>query len=145
VLSISAVSSWNFSGGEIVRWLINKFLKVCICILGSLAGLSLTGCPVAYGPSPDTNIHGAVVRHRDREPIKGIRVFVEETDDNQLTCENGLYSIMVHRYTGDVTVIAEDIDGPENGGYFETATETIFISPDQRIRVDFRLEEKEEE
>lgn len=77
-----------------------------------------------YGtPYVKINVSGKVT-DMNGQPIKGIRVSIKNGESPSrpaLTQDDGKYSIeelMTGFGTEDITVLAEDIDGPENGGEF---------------------------
>jgi putative lipoprotein (rSAM/lipoprotein system) len=125
------------------KWL--KFLEATLLSVLSL----LTGCDdlpihinnpmVEYGmPHADFVLQGTVTRAGgNRQPIPNIRVVRPYDPDNLLapgdtvyTDEQGKFVIGFDDYeffnnsTSKYRLNAEDIDGPENGGQFQSATVT---------------------
>jgi putative lipoprotein (rSAM/lipoprotein system) len=150
----------------------NKFL------LGLLALLGFSGCEfltddgdgddgggvLMYGPVRIGFVVKGAVTDAGEKPLEGIRVVLKvhdefETDDYAKSARDTVYTDEKGGFeTTRVpenpllwTLIAEDIDGPENGGEFESRSEDFRINEsldfeEGRLvkRIDFTLTEKEE-
>lgn len=96
---------------------------------------SLVGCerdiPVMYGvPSADYEMKGKVL-DADGDPIKGIKIEVQtyiatpeaRTIARKFSLDDGTYDINVSTFpVNKLRIIAQDVDGAENGGEFEEKT-----------------------
>ncbi len=112
-----------------------KLLVRLLALLGFSAALPACegmgqdeyGCPWS-----EFSLKGKVTDARNN-PIPGIRVEMSSKYENAyaLTDMHGLFLLDysgVYRPVGDVAVTATDIDGPDNGGEFESRTETLTIT-----------------
>ncbi len=138
-----------------------KLLVRLLALLGFSAALPACegmgqdeyGCPWA-----EFSLKGKVTDARNN-PIPGIRVEMSSKSGNAyvLTDIDGLYVLdygSVNRLVGGITVTAADTDGPDNGGDFESRTETLSITDDDytgaggwfqgkaEAKLDFMLEPK---
>lgn len=127
----------------------------------TLCGISLT-CTACYAPPNVTEFHdmphfeGIVVSEDTGLPVENIRVAVELEESGFVLMEtttdgSGRYSLNEgHTHSIDfpltsVNVVAEDTDGPGNGGEFATAVKNISIEgkgQEESIGVDFNLKPK---
>ena len=73
-------------------------------------------------PSPFDDISGQVVDRKTDTPIKGIEVSVRGTDIKTTTDSNGSFYIDQY-FTSSVEIQAKDIDGAENGDYYNSSEE----------------------
>ncbi len=86
------------------------------------------GCPWA-----EFSVKG-LVTDTEKNPIEGIRIVIEAEKQERFTVvtgSDGRYALTERpagTVTGNVTVTADDIDGPENGGVFASRSETLSIS-----------------
>jgi putative lipoprotein (rSAM/lipoprotein system) len=104
-------------------------------------------------------VDGTVKSENDEEPIPGIKVSVKDTPPSfydsksyitsTSTDSGGAFSIRYGLYNGDwydelFTLTFEDIDGPDNGGLFQTKTETInWVDRKEIINVHLEKEDGE--
>ncbi len=115
--------------------LIYRYICIALgAILGSGCSDSTSPDPVEYGPMPEYGVPSGTVhasgRVLDNEgtPVQGIQVSVEfalpDTTDaqgNWAIDQNSTYIPCSDGQT-DCLVEAEDIDGPDNGGTYPTAS-----------------------
>lgn len=106
-----------------------RIIQILIAPLIALFGsFSLLGCPV-YGPTFNFLISGTVMDAATSNAIQGIRVKLLEgtnTTDQELTDIHGNYSLsFMSNNNDDTLIIAEDIDGTNNGGQFQPATNSL--------------------
>ncbi len=105
---------------------IKKLNRLMAFVLGVLGFSSLMGCG-AYGcPSADFDISGRVVNESD-EAIEGIEVQLPDAWANasDTTNADGDYAIKTFGFPdSEITVVAVDIDGEENGLY---ASDTVKV------------------
>jgi len=106
------------------RKILSRIFRV---ISVSAASLILPACYAAYGmpPSDVSIIRGNVVSKGTREPIPGIKVFIEETEVGDYTGERGDFYFNVETIQDSYKLKVEDIDGPANGGTFKERTLTL--------------------
>ena len=119
-----------------------KLLRYILVLLGFSSTLAACdGCGRAeYGsPHADFAVKGKVTAAETGDPVKGIKVTLENTDNiyywndsSQLeayTDDQGNYAISAsaHSAIGIHTIKTEDVDGEANGGYFAPATETVAV------------------
>ncbi|MDR0798865.1 MAG: radical SAM-associated putative lipoprotein [Dysgonamonadaceae bacterium] len=120
--------------------IIKNFDRLILLLLGILG---LTNCdidmPVEYGsPTGEYQITGTVTNGETGKPIPQIQI-VRSLDpdfdvrpDTLYTNEEGKYIIYMHGLNTPVNLKFEDIDGEENGGYFQSKTlETAVTKKDQ--------------
>lgn len=118
----------------------NSIIKLFRIVLASLGFVSaITACRVEYGcPHADFQLKGNVTDENDA-PIKGIRVAVSAEYPNPditgprdtiYTDEKGQYILMNDNFYNfhKVHLKFEDVDGPENGGEFETVEKDVSVS-----------------
>ncbi len=139
-------------------------LKIIAWIL-TLCGISLT-CTACYGVPHDNyrmlpDFEGTVVSRENNQPIAGIRVTVrpyatESVVGSAITDQQGNYSIEdifgpLEKDGFRIDVVAEDIDGDQNGGRFVTSTKNVPVwqvseqdgkrpGNSQHVTVDFQLQ-----
>ena len=113
------------------KWysLANRSLSALLVLLGFQACDSSTTCE--YGtPTVDYHVTGQV-QDADGNPIKGIRVTMKgfndfnygNKEDITYTDKDGRYKTQSVRsmfIQPEMSVVFEDVDGPENGGEFTT-------------------------
>lgn len=100
-----------------------KFIcKIIIFILGFL-GLSTPLFAPQYGvPSVNCKLDGEVISKKNKKPIKNIEIELKKynvvyTDENGEWIFDGK---LEESYTAEkVKIVVRDIDGKENGGYFD--------------------------
>ncbi len=120
----------------------------------TLCGISLT-CTACYvGPSTmfTAYVDGMVVADDTEQPIEGIQISCTVIEENPydsnynysypypaiLSDKNGKYVSNIHERPGlTLEIVAEDIDGPANGGEFETQTKSIALGD-----LDYKLNKK---
>lgn len=110
-------------------------------ITGLLALLGFAACEpgngrVEYGqPHADFEVKGKVT-DVDGDPIQGIKISAKWADaydyhnPSVTTDSSGKYTLNDPYWwpdSGEIEVIAEDVDGEENGGSFATKIETITV------------------
>lgn len=102
-----------------------NFLRRILGAVLVLLGFSVcNSCRVAYGcPHVDYRIKGTVT-DENNSPIKGIKVLINNVDNDIYTDGNGKFE---GPHASDVslgrqTVSFEDVDGEDNGGLFKSAT-----------------------
>lgn len=116
----------------------SKIFCYILTLLGF--GAAATSC-VSYGPAEygmpwaEFEVKGKVTDAEDK-PIKGIKVSVDDDrlrkslESDFYSDENGNYVIIygnTQKTVGEVVIIAEDIDGEDNGGLFERKELSITI------------------
>jgi len=101
-----------------------------------------------YGPPPhegdEVTIHGSVKSKTTSEPIRGIKVSIEDTAFEGKTSNNGNFYVYLPKQDA-YTVTFEDIDGPENGGEFKPYSKTVDTQGESPISIEVELEEVDEE
>lgn len=106
----------------------SKLKRAAMYLLGFSATPMLTACygvPTEYEPTdyiPFDDISGQVVDRKTDTPIKGIEVSVRGTDIKTTTDSNGSFYIDQY-FTSSVEIQAKDIDGAENGDYYQSSEE----------------------
>lgn len=106
----------------------SKLKRAAMYLLGFSATPMLTACygvPTEYEPTdytPFDDISGQVVDRKTDTPIKGINVSVIGTDIQTTTDSNGFFYIDQY-FTSSVEIYFADIDGAENGDYYNSSTE----------------------
>lgn len=114
------------------------FLRI-ISLLGFTAAAA--GCSSSetneaceYGtPYTEFSIKG-IVTDTENNPVQDIRIVVDAENRERFTAvtgPDGRYAVTerpVGTITGNVTVTADDVDGPQNGGEFASRTETLTIT-----------------
>lgn len=113
-----------------------RFIYWLLAVLGFG---SLVGCEPApmYGsPSADYEIKGKVL-DADGDPIKGIKVEVQTYVAGpepipiirKFSLDDGTYDASVHTFpVSKLRLVAQDVDGVENGGEFEEKTVELDFS-----------------
>jgi hypothetical protein len=113
-----------------------------------LGGLSLTSAlfifQACYGSPQDFDhdvmIEGQVKSEETGLPVKGIKVSVDETEQYQLTNDEGKYSIYAY-VLNDVRVRFEDIDSIQNGNFHPCDTLLSGLTKSY-VRLDVLLKDK---
>jgi len=104
-------------------------VSVISLILQACYGVMYPDEPAAYGmPPPDkeTLIHGKVTASNTGDPIFGIKVSVDETDDRwEYTDKYGCFYFYSIPIKDEYKLKLTDVDGPYNGGYFKEKTITL--------------------
>ena len=104
----------------------SKLKRAAIYMLGFSATPLFTACygvPTAdyeIDPSPFDDISGVVYGSDTNAPIPGIKVSVPALEISTTTNSEGRYHIS-HHFEASTRVRFEDIDGKENGEYFNNA------------------------
>lgn len=112
-----------------------------------LGGLSLTSAlfifQACYGTPHDLGLdillEGQVRSEKTNQPIKGIKVSVEDKLQNELTDESGKFSFYTEAATS-YKIKFEDIDSDLNGIF--VAKDTLLTKIDKRVYLNIALEEK---
>jgi hypothetical protein len=78
----------------------------------------------AYGMPPSNTISGKVVSKETGEPIFGIEVSLQGTNNLIHTREDGYFYLDVP-IQNNYTIILKDVDGPAHGGIFKEQTWTL--------------------
>lgn len=120
------------------RWLI--FLLGVLGI-GCADSEEMYGCP----PPPDPEIKGfaigGTVRSERNVPIPNIRVRKADGTAETLTDPEGRYLLTGPAIESENRLVAEDIDGEENGGLFRSETfEVEFLFEDRQADGTYRTE-----
>lgn len=115
----------------------NFFLRVCRSVL-ALLGVSAAGCDligvgrVEYGcPYADFEVKGKVTDALRDLPLQGIRVSAtDEFGQNKYaavtTDSEGRFELLWSDFPDEtVTLLVEDVDGPDNGGTFAPQTFSV--------------------
>jgi putative lipoprotein (rSAM/lipoprotein system) len=120
-----------------VRKILSRLFRV---ISVSAASLILQACygmmppeePVMYGMPPSTTIEGKVSAKETGEPIFGIKVSIEETNEKywEYTDKYGGFKFEGVPIKNDYKIKCEDVDGPYNGGLFKEKTLTLIKQGD---------------
>ena len=114
-------------------------------MLGFSATPMLTAC---YGmpydvrgidPTPFDDICGTVYDAETHKPIPGIKVSVPTLDISTVSDSEGRYHLD-HFFDTSVRVIAEDIDGKENGDYYDSAQ---IVTVDDNLNTNFSMRKRE--
>lgn len=100
-----------------------------------------------YGPPyADFEIKGTV-SDENGDPITGIRVTVRPTAESGPSLGSGVSNAAgnyvltgLDLHSNDIDVVAEDVDGPENGGEFKSETKNVQVNGD--LTVNFTLTPK---
>lgn len=102
--------------------------------LAAICAFMLTSCMQLTSDFMDSVPFGSYpgcVRDTDGNPIEHIKVTISTPDDNQTryTDSGGIFymDIIGNPVNYTITLTFEDIDGEENGGLFETLTDTITL------------------
>jgi putative lipoprotein (rSAM/lipoprotein system) len=119
--------------------LIKIFDKIIIALLAFVGITACSDSLVEYGsPHADYEIKGTITNRQNSSPIKNIRV-VNQRDtyynDTVYTDNDGKYYFSINDYNlvNSVNLKAEDIDGEENGGDFETKEVDITFTNADKI------------
>jgi putative lipoprotein (rSAM/lipoprotein system) len=139
-----------------------KWSSLLIAKILTLCGISLT-CTACYGiPSreymAEIEIKGMVISEKTHRPVEGVRVAVKRYAENYefadvTTNRAGWYRISTGILVDSddaalrLDIVAEDIDGAENGGDFSTVTKNIPVEHSDNVfqaTVDFELQTKPE-
>jgi putative lipoprotein (rSAM/lipoprotein system) len=100
--------------------------------------------PAEYGMPHDRYVSiSGVVRSKANAPIRGIKVSVKDSSSPHFTDTGGNFSIYMPQQES-YKLKFEDIDGPENGGYFKTLKKKIDLD-DTGTYMDIYLDEVDEE
>ena len=121
---------------------------ICAYALASCMAMDMAGVP-DMSDMPELTYPGSVM-DTEGTPIEHIKVTIEwqgafPVKDIKYTDSNGMFYLDIinapERY--NVTLTLEDIDGEENGGLFETLTDTIILFGDPEsnstVKLDYRL------
>ena len=108
-----------------------KIITKSLSILGFTIPMFGCDAPVMYGtPSADYEIKGKVL-DADGDPIKGIKVEVQTyvvrpepvTIQRKFSLDDGTYDASVQTFpVNKLRLVAQDVDGAENGGEFVERT-----------------------
>ena len=114
-----------------------KIITKSLSILGFTIPMFGCDAPVMYGtPSADYEIKGKVL-DADGDPIKGIKVEVQTyvvrpepvTIQRKFSLDDGTYDASVQTFpVSKLRLVAQDVDGAENGGEFEEKTVELDFS-----------------
>lgn len=99
--------------------------NICLSLLGFSAAPILTACygmPYEEGTPYFNSIEGFVV-DTQMQPIENIEVVCNAK--RTLTDEDGHFSIELNGLYSQIDLMANDIDGPENGGEFVGKTVSV--------------------
>ena len=121
---------------------------ICAYALASCMAMDMEGVP-DMSDMPELTYPGSVMDTEGR-PIERIKVTIEwqgafPVKDIKYTDSNGMFylDIINAQESYNVTLTLEDIDGEENGGLFETLTDTIILFGDPEsnstVKLDYRL------
>ena len=121
---------------------------ICAYALASCMAMDMEGVP-DMSDMPELTYPGSVMDTEGR-PIEHIKVTIEwqgafPVKDIKYTDSNGMFylDIINAQESYNVTLTLEDIDGEENGGLFETLTDTIILFGDPEsnstVKLDYRL------
>ena len=114
-----------------------KIITKSLSILGFTIPMFGCDAPVMYGtPSADYEIKGKVL-DADGDPIKGIKVEVQTYVAGpepipiirKFSLDDGTYDASVQTFpVSKLRLVAQDVDGAENGGEFEEKTVELDFS-----------------
>ena len=121
---------------------------ICAYALASCMAMDMEGVP-DMSDMPELTYPGSVM-DTEGTPIEHIKVTIEwqgafPVKDIKYTDSNGMFylDIINAPESYNVTLTLEDIDGEENGGLFETLTDTIILFGDPESnsneKLDYRL------
>ena len=121
---------------------------ICAYALASCMAMDMEGVP-DMSDMPELTYPGSVM-DTEGTPIEHIKVTIEwqgafPVKDIKYTGSNGMFylDIINAPESYNVTLTLEDIDGEENGGLFETLTDTIILFGDPEsnstVKLDYRL------
>ena len=121
---------------------------ICAYALASCMAMDMEGVP-DMSDMPELTYPGSVM-DTEGTPIEHIKVTIEwqgafPVKDIKYTDSNGMFylDIINTQESYNVTLTLEDIDGEENGGLFETLTDTIILfgdpESDSTVKLDYRL------
>ena len=121
---------------------------ICAYALASCMAMDMEGVP-DMSDMPELTYPGSVM-DTEGTPIEHIKVTIEwqgafPVKDIKYTDSNGMFylDIINPPESYNVTLTLEDIDGEENGGLFETLTDTIILFGDPEsnstVKLDYRL------
>lgn len=121
---------------------------ICAYALASCMAMDMAGVP-DMSEMPEQTYPGSVMDIEGR-PIEHIKVTIEcqgafPVKEIKYTDSNGMFylDIINAPVSYNVTLTLEDIDGEENGGLFETLTDTIILFGDPEsnstIKLDYHL------
>ena len=121
---------------------------ICAYALASCMAMDMAEVP-DMSDMPELTYPGSVM-DTEGTPIEHIKVTIEwqgafPVKDIKYTDSNGVFFLDIinnpESYT--ITLTLEDIDGEENGGYFETLSDTITLFGDPEsnstVKLDYRL------
>ncbi|OPZ99980.1 MAG: hypothetical protein BWY70_00835 [Bacteroidetes bacterium ADurb.Bin408] len=116
-------------------------LSKIITLLGFFLGFS-TKVAAQYGVwEAPYRYSGEVKSHMCNEPVKGIKVTLEDEQKNILaqtyTTEYGQFSIRYYAYDYDKTLYLHfaDVDGPDNNGSFLTFSSALSTENENKLKI----------
>jgi len=122
----------------------------CIMIISSCAAMDMAPADPSSG-SPGIRILEGKISDQEGNPIEHIKVTAEmdlymSVQDVKYTDSDGIFMIEINTDPSvpvTVTLTMEDIDGEENGGLFESMSDTITLFEEDGessiARLDYRL------